>query len=166
MPTPASTRSRWKTEFKGGVTFIAIEIASRLFPCARQDQFLSTVRTGSPALLWKHAMTNLVLTPEFDEALTLLHGGHNLFLTGKAGTGKSTLVRLFHEQTQRRVIVAAPTGIADLNVDGYTIHRLFSFHPTMSVEQVRRGDYYPGAFGQADRKSTRLNSSHVAISYA
>jgi len=108
-------------------------------------------------------MTNLVLTPEFDEALTLLHGGHNLFLTGKAGTGKSTLVRLFHEQTQRRVIVAAPTGIAALNVDGYTIHRLFSFHPTMSVEQVRTGAYYPGAFGQALKNVDTLIIDEISM---
>src|SRR5690625_735456 len=108
-------------------------------------------------------MTNLVLTPEFDEALALLHGGHNLFLTGKAGTGKSTLVRLFHEQTQRRVIVAAPTGIAALNVDGYTIHRLFSFHPTMSVEQVRTGAYYPGAFGQALKNVDTLIIDEISM---
>ncbi|MDN5725093.1 MAG: PIN domain-containing protein, partial [Propionibacteriales bacterium] len=51
-------------------------------------------------------------------------------LGGKAGTGKSTLIRHFMAQTDRRVVVAAPTGIAALNVDGFTIHRLFGFQTT------------------------------------
>ena len=69
----------------------------------------------------------LVLTDEFRHALELLTGGKNVFLTGKAGTGKSTLIRLFMADTERNVVVVAPTGIAALNVDGYTIHRLFGF---------------------------------------
>ena len=62
----------------------------------------------------------LVLTDEFRHALELLAGGKHVFLTGKAGTGKSTLIRLFMAETDRNVVVVAPTGIAALNVDGYT----------------------------------------------
>ncbi|AIY00439.1 hypothetical protein ART_0840 [Arthrobacter sp. PAMC 25486] len=91
---------------------------------------------------------NIVLTDEFRKALTLLDGGNSLFLTGKAGTGKSTLVRHFLASTRRNVIVAAPTGIAALNVEGYTIHRLFSFSPRTTVEQVRSPDYYPRSFAK------------------
>jgi len=93
----------------------------------------------------------LVLTEEFTHALGLLRSGSNLFLTGKAGTGKSTLIRHFMASTQRNVVVAAPTGIAALNVDGYTIHRLFSFATTTTVETVRGGDYYPGRFAKTLR---------------
>ena len=92
----------------------------------------------------------LLLTDEFEHAFQILNSGANLFLTGKAGTGKSTLIRAFmaaHEH--RRVLVAAPTGIAALNVDGYTIHRLFSFLPTTSVEEVRNGEYRPKRFAKA-----------------
>ncbi len=54
----------------------------------------------------------------------LLAQGRHVFLTGKAGTGKSTLIRRFMAQTDRNVVRrAAPTGIAALNVEGYTIHR-------------------------------------------
>ncbi|MHB1490739.1 MAG: helicase, partial [Cellulomonas sp.] len=64
--------------------------------------------------------TPITLTDEFERALALLDAGRNLFLTGKAGTGKSTLIRHFMATTERRVVVAAQTGIAALNVDCYT----------------------------------------------
>jgi ATP-dependent DNA helicase PIF1 len=88
----------------------------------------------------------LVLTDEFRHALDLLAGGRHLFLTGKAGTGKSTLIRQFMAQTDRAVVVVAPTGIAALNVDGYTIHRLFGFRTTTTLDDVRGGAYRPGRF--------------------
>lgn len=52
--------------------------------------------------------------------------GH-FFVTGKAGTGKSTLLRLFRKGTKKKSIVLAPTGIAALNVEGQTIHSFFRF---------------------------------------
>ena len=75
--------------------------------------------------------------------------GTTLFLTGKAGTGKSTLIRHYLESTARRTITVAPTGIAALNVDGYTIHRLFSFPIGVTEEMVRGGGYYPRRFAKA-----------------
>lgn len=92
------------------------------------------------------SVPSIILTDEFERALGLLDQGRNLFLTGKAGTGKSTLVRHFMSLTDRRVIVAAPTGIAALNVDGYTIHRLFSFGTTTNLADVTGGGYRPGRF--------------------
>lgn len=91
----------------------------------------------------------ITITPDFREALDHLHAGHHLFLTGRAGTGKSTLIRHFLSQTDRSTITVAPTGIAALNVDGYTIHRLFSFPLGVTVEHVRSGAYYPRRFAQA-----------------
>ena len=52
---------------------------------------------------------------------------NNIFVTGRAGTGKSTLLTFFIENTQKRVAVCAPTGVAALNVGGQTIHSLFGF---------------------------------------
>ena len=60
---------------------------------------------------------DLVPTEECAEALALLAGGRHVFLTGKAGTGKSTLIRRFMSSTDRNVVVVAPTGIAALNVE-------------------------------------------------
>lgn len=88
----------------------------------------------------------IVLTDEFARALTILESGEDLFLTGKAGTGKSTLIRHFIAGSERRMVVAAPTGIAALNVSGYTIHRLFSFQTTTTLEEVRNGSYRPQRF--------------------
>ncbi|MGJ9412664.1 AAA family ATPase [Aeromicrobium sp. CF4.19] len=91
-------------------------------------------------------MPTIQITEEFGRALDVLDAGQHLFLTGKAGTGKSTLIRHFMASTERRVVVAAPTGIAALNVDGYTIHRLFGFRATTTLQDVRDGDYRPGRF--------------------
>ena len=52
---------------------------------------------------------------------------NNIFVTGRAGTGKSTLLTYFIENTEKRVAVCAPTGVAALNVGGQTIHSLFGF---------------------------------------
>lgn len=94
------------------------------------------------------ARDTVVLTDEFREALGLLAAGRNLFLTGKAGTGKSTLIRHFMADTDRNVVVVAPTGIAALNVDGHTVHRLFGFRPTTTLSDVSGGDYRPGRFAK------------------
>jgi ATP-dependent DNA helicase PIF1 len=88
----------------------------------------------------------LIRTEEFTRGLELLGGGRHLFLTGKAGTGKSTLIRQFMAETDRSVVVVAPTGIAALNVDGYTIHRLFGFRATTTLQDVTDGNYRPGRF--------------------
>nr|PZN23641.1 MAG: AAA family ATPase [Mycolicibacterium hassiacum] len=90
----------------------------------------------------------MILTDEFREAMAVLAAGRHLFLTGKAGTGKSTLIRRFVADTDRNVVVVAPTGIAALNVDGYTVHRLFGFRPTTALADVSGGDYRPGRFAR------------------
>ena len=90
----------------------------------------------------------LVLTDEFRHALELLAGGRHVFLTGKAGTGKSTLIRRFMAETDRNVVVVAPTGIAALNVDGYTIHRLFGFRTTTTLDESAAAQYRPGRFAK------------------
>lgn len=98
----------------------------------------------------------ITFTAEFTDALTRLHRGDNLFLTGKAGTGKSTLVREFLATTDRTVLVAAPTGIAALNVGGQTIHNLFSFRPDTVLEEVRKGRYFPARSAHTLRRLDTL----------
>jgi ATP-dependent DNA helicase PIF1 len=97
----------------------------------------------------KPAPSGLTFTPDFQAALDHLRAGHHLFLTGRAGTGKSTLIRHFLKTSQRRTITVAPTGIAALNVDGYTIHRLFSFPIGVTEQTVRSDAYYPRSFARA-----------------
>ena len=69
----------------------------------------------------------LELTAEFEYALDRFEAGDHLFVTGRAGTGKSTLLGLIRRTTRRRVAVVAPTGVAALNVRGQTIHSFFGF---------------------------------------
>lgn len=74
----------------------------------------------------------LQLTPAFrsipDE---LENSSDSFFITGRAGTGKSTLLELFIKTTKRNVVVLAPTGIAALNVKGQTIHSFFNLPPKL-----------------------------------
>lgn len=53
----------------------------------------------------------------------------SIFLTGKAGTGKTTLLKEFVEHTHKSVVIVAPTGIAALNAGGVTIHSMFQIPP-------------------------------------
>lgn len=72
----------------------------------------------------------LQLNDDFRQALDLLEKNEsNLFITGKAGTGKSTLLQLFRSTSRKKMVVLAPTGVAALNVQGQTIHSFFGFPP-------------------------------------
>jgi len=55
----------------------------------------------------------------------------NIFLTGKAGTGKTTFLKYLKENCSKNIVVAAPTGVAAINAGGVTLHSLFQlpFHP-------------------------------------
>jgi len=72
------------------------------------------------------------LSTEFQAVLDELeYAQHNFFVTGRAGTGKSTLLQLFRRTTRKKTAVLAPTGIAALQVKGQTIHSFFGFPPRM-----------------------------------
>lgn len=55
----------------------------------------------------------------------------NVFLTGRAGTGKTTLLRKYLSQADDKAVVLAPTGIAAMNIGGQTIHSFFKFPPRL-----------------------------------
>jgi len=80
------------------------------------------------------------INARFAEALHLMEEtGQNVFVTGRAGTGKSTLLDYFRTITRKNVVVLAPTGVAAVNVSGQTIHSFFGFRPDVTVEKVRKG---------------------------
>src|SRR4051812_40011135 len=60
----------------------------------------------------------------------------HLFVTGKAGTGKSTLLQYFRHKTTKNIALLAPTGVAALNIKGQTIHSFFQFKPDITPEAV------------------------------
>lgn len=70
--------------------------------------------------------------PEMQQALQIIQFTHrSLFLTGKAGTGKSTFLRYVAAHTKKKHVILAPTGIAAINAGGSTLHSFFKipFHP-------------------------------------
>ncbi|PIZ76187.1 AAA family ATPase [Candidatus Peregrinibacteria bacterium CG_4_10_14_0_2_um_filter_38_24] len=74
----------------------------------------------------------------FRKALDLMENTEKtLFITGKAGTGKSTLLQYFRETTGKNIVVLAPTGVAAINVKGQTIHSFFHFPPHITKDTVR-----------------------------
>lgn len=71
-----------------------------------------------------------ILSPVFHSFLDEIEKSERaFFITGKAGTGKSTLLKTFVSTTKKKCVVLAPTGIAALNVHGQTIHSFFQFAP-------------------------------------
>ncbi len=91
--------------------------------------------------------------PEFQKAWELLqYTSRSVFLTGKAGTGKSTFLRYITENLKKEKVVLAPTGIAAVNVHGQTLHSFFRLphHPVLeddpdfSRERLRERMKYPG----------------------
>ncbi len=78
------------------------------------------------------------INDQFQKALDGMASGKNLFITGKAGTGKSTLLQYFRQNTRRKVVVLAPTGVAALNVRGETIHSFFRFKPDVTADKIKK----------------------------
>lgn len=79
---------------------------------------------------------------QFDLAFSLLQNtGTNLFLTGKAGTGKTTFLKKLKEVSPKRMIVVAPTGVAAINAGGVTIHSFFQlpFGPYIPTSPEYKG---------------------------
>ena len=75
------------------------------------------------------------LTSEQKKALDLMLSGKNVFLTGKAGTGKSTVLDKFQERCYHECVFLAPTGIAAININGSTIHSFFQLKPTLQTPE-------------------------------
>ena len=66
----------------------------------------------------------------------------SILITGRAGTGKSTLLEHFRSITYKNVAVLAPTGVASLNIKGQTIHSFFRFRPDITPDTVRSLNRY------------------------
>jgi len=95
---------------------------------------------------------------EWQQALKIVENTRgSLFLTGKAGTGKSTFLRYVAETTKKKHVILAPTGIAAINAGGSTIHSFFRlpFHPLLPTDSrysVRNM-----------RKTLKYSNDHIKI---
>ena len=84
-----------------------------------------------PATLPKKGKQTYVITPEIQEILKLIETGNGktIFVTGAAGTGKSTLIEILRSETKKNLVVVAVTGVAAINSGGQTIHSFFQLAP-------------------------------------
>lgn len=90
--------------------------------------------------------------PEFQDVMKLINNTtRSVFMTGKAGTGKSTFLRYITANTKKKHVVLAPTGIAAVNAGGVTLHSFFRIplkpllpnDPDFSVKRIRQRMKYP-----------------------
>ncbi len=91
----------------------------------------------TPSGAWPGGVTP---TDQYQSALDYLRddAGH-LFVTGRAGTGKSTLLRAIKDMLTEEMVVVAPTGLAAVNVGGQTIHSFFGLPPRLiRSDDIRR----------------------------
>ena len=95
--------------------------------------------------------TNLIHNPEIDLAFDFVQNtNRNIFLTGKAGTGKTTFLHSLKEVLPKRMVVVAPTGVAAINAGGVTIHSFF---------QMPFGPILPGSL--QNHSNNRGNNPYV-----
>ena len=95
---------------------------------------------------------------EWQEALNIVEHSHrSLFLTGKAGTGKSTFLKYVASHTKKKHVILAPTGIAAINAGGSTLHSFFHlpFHPLLPNDARYNN--------RNMRKTLKYNSDHVRL---
>jgi ATP-dependent exoDNAse (exonuclease V) alpha subunit len=72
--------------------------------------------------------------PEFKQALDIVMNSRRMiYLTGKAGSGKTTFLKYIKQTTKKKTVVLAPTGVAALNAGGQTIHSFFRIPPSVFV---------------------------------
>lgn len=105
-------------------------------------------------------MKPLELSEDFKFALdTIEKTDKSLFITGRAGTGKSTLLQLFRNTTKKKVVILAPTGVAALNVQGQTIHSFFGFPP----KPISKSDIKPRRFKRLYKKLDVLIIDEISM---
>lgn len=82
----------------------------------------------------------------------------NIFLTGKAGTGKTTFLKTLRKNTFKRMVVVAPTGVAAINAQGVTIHSFFQIGFGPFIES-RQGDKPKGSFFKFSKQKREIISN-------
>lgn len=104
---------------------------------------------------------------EFQYALQFaLESNRNLYLTGKAGSGKTTFLKYLRKVTNKNMVVVAPTGVAAVNAGGQTIHSFFRIAPSLYTPNDKRLRRYapPGDEDQSTiYDNFQYNKEHLKI---
>ncbi|MGD8778133.1 MAG: DEAD/DEAH box helicase [Ignavibacteria bacterium] len=84
-------------------------------------------------------ISNIEINNDFKLAVDIIEkNSSSIFITGKAGTGKSTFLKYIRATTEKNIVVLAYTGLAAINIDGQTIHSFFKFpHTFIDPDKVR-----------------------------
>jgi tRNA uridine 5-carbamoylmethylation protein Kti12 len=106
----------------------------------------------------------IVNNPDLQLAFDFVqYTNRNIFLTGKAGTGKTTFLHSLKKISPKRMIVVAPTGVAAINAGGVTIHSFFQlpFHPHIPTQYITAGN--ENAASPLEPSSFKLSREKVNI---
>ncbi|WP_317899965.1 helix-turn-helix domain-containing protein [Aurantibacillus circumpalustris] len=106
-------------------------------------------------------MSSIEINSQFEQVLNFVNRTNQLiFLTGKAGTGKTTLLKYIRENTFKQSSIVAPTGVAAINAGGSTIHSFFQFPFTPFLPTLKEN-------GEIDSTKSlhalKYNSQRLAI---
>jgi PIF1-like helicase/Helix-turn-helix domain/HRDC domain len=100
-------------------------------------------------------MSSLQSNPQLELAFEYVQNTNkNVFLTGKAGTGKTTFLRQLRQSSHKRMAVVAPTGVAAINAGGMTIHSLF---------QLPFGPYLPESNALDPARQRRFTNEKIRL---
>lgn len=96
--------------------------------------------------MYEKQKSAFTITDEFKDILHLLNNtSESIFISGKAGTGKSTLLQYFTARTTKKYVILAPTGVAAMNVKGQTVHSFFRLPPRLIQTHTLKPEYAKNA---------------------
>jgi len=102
-------------------------------------------------------MKEIQFSDEAKQAIDLIQNSSaNVFVTGKAGTGKSTLLEYVRNNANSKTIVLAPTGVAAINIDGETIHSFFGLKPGFELDEAKESRIH-------EKKAKKYKSIHTIM---
>jgi ATP-dependent DNA helicase PIF1 len=140
------------------------EMTSQLEEVATKPTKASTTKEDAGQESSSAKNSKIVINSDFKRALEIIKSGNSIFITGNAGTGKTTLLR--HAQSTvlkgKKAVTVAPTGVAAINSGGITIHRFFGFTPDMTPQEVKN-QYRPKKYLKEIAKLDTLIIDEVSM---
>jgi ATP-dependent DNA helicase PIF1 len=140
------------------------QMTSQLEEVATKPTKASTTKEDAGQESSSAKNSKIVINSEFKKALEIIKSGNSIFITGNAGTGKTTLLR--HAQSTvlkgKKAVTVAPTGVAAINSGGITIHRFFGFTPDMTPQEVKN-QYRPKKYLKEIAKLDTLIIDEVSM---
>lgn len=122
--------SKSKSARKPGATGLSPPSELSKYPAQSLER--KKLRSHKSAIQTDIDLKRIELNDDFKKAIDMMENNkESVYITGNAGTGKSTLLKYFRFTTKKNVAVLAPTGLAAINIGGQTIHSFFKFPPKL-----------------------------------